>query len=87
MRPCAAARRGAGLRIASALVLAATLAGCATGRALMPTPVLYTLGTLDPFEGLPPALAGADVDVLYVTDREPGTDADGRLVYGIGRSP
>jgi len=86
-RPDATSGRPAGrVRVGLALVAVALLAGCASGRPLMPTPVLYVLENLPPFRDVPPALQTSTLDVLYVTDRAPERDQDGKLVYGIGRS-
>ncbi len=62
------------------------LGGCAT-RSLMPAPNLY--GAKDApelFGELPTELQGNRVDLLYVTDRAPETDEQGKLAYGYGRS-
>jgi esterase/lipase superfamily enzyme len=75
-------RRWAGL-LAAALAL--VLSACATNRAMMPTPVLYTGSDARPLfaessaDGRRPAL-----DLLFVTDRAPG-DHPG-LPYSADRS-
>ena len=67
-------------------VVACLLAGCATNRALMPTPVLYIgpnakpLFTDSPIEPRPPTL-----DLFFVTDRAPA-DRPGDLPYTAERS-
>jgi esterase/lipase superfamily enzyme len=67
-------------------VIVCLLAGCATNRALMPTPVLYTgpnakrLFTDSPIEPRPPTL-----DLLFVTDRAPA-DRPGDVPYTAERS-
>ena len=64
-------------RLASGIVLACLLAGCATTHPLMPTPVLYTGADAKPLfsdasvESRPPPL-----DLLFLTDRAP---ADGKV--------
>jgi esterase/lipase superfamily enzyme len=67
------------------ILLTLLLTGCA-GRALMPTPNLYSAGGGEPFAETPPAWRSTRVDLLYATDRVPETDSTGRLVYGHGRS-
>ena len=63
------------------------LAGCAGGpRMLMPTPRLYQQLEQALFVELAPSLQGTEVELLYVTDREPETDQNGNLRYGFGRS-
>lgn len=74
-------------RFALCFVAIALLGGCATGRPLMPTPVLYLAKAFPPFRNVPPQLQRSEVDVLYVTDRVPQTDDSGAASYGIGRSP
>jgi esterase/lipase superfamily enzyme len=73
----------------SAIVIAATafvLAGCATNRSLMPTPVLYTgenarpLFTESPIDSSRPPL-----DLLFITDRAPAEQTDG-VPYTASRS-
>jgi esterase/lipase superfamily enzyme len=53
----------------------------------MPAPNLYqgeNAKTL--FTGLPPELMGSQMDLLYVTDRQPENDEEGNFGYGAGRS-
>ena len=61
------------------------LCGC-SNRTLMPTPNVYVDTPGDPFGEVPPALRSPDVSILYVTDRVPTGEVDGRLRYGDGRS-
>jgi esterase/lipase superfamily enzyme len=62
------------------------LGGCAT-RPLMPAPNLYSgEGAPALFGDLPAELQGSRLDLLYVTDRSPETDDQGKLAYGFGRS-
>lgn len=61
------------------------LSAC-VGRPLMPTPNLYVDSELTPFSDVPPALQSNEIDLLYLTDREPETDEAGNLRYGYGRS-
>ncbi|RZU02627.1 alpha/beta hydrolase [Rivibacter subsaxonicus] len=51
------------------LPLAGLLAGCETPVRLMPTPVAFKNGEVDPFEKVGPQLQGTDVPVLYTTNR------------------
>ena len=70
-----------------AIILIAVLAGCASDiRPLMPTPNVYTEAQAALFEELPDAFESTQVELLYVTDRRPETDADGNLFYGFERS-
>ncbi|MCU0836780.1 MAG: alpha/beta hydrolase [Chromatiaceae bacterium] len=78
---------------ATVTVLAAGLvAGCASGpRQLMPTPTLYQLPDGQPvFERAKDAQRTSNVDLLYITDRAPQTEAEtaenGPLPYGQGRA-
>lgn len=73
-------------RIVGVLALAATLAGCATGRSIMPSPLIYTHGSISPFKDLAPQLQTANVDVMYATDREPALSKDGKPGYTVNRS-
>ena len=79
--------RGGRWRLPVVLLIAGALGGCATSRPLMPTPVVYAQGVEEPFADVVPALQSAEADVLYITDRTPEQDQQGRLTYGIGRSP
>ncbi|MBK5971270.1 MULTISPECIES: alpha/beta hydrolase [Thiorhodovibrio] len=88
------------LKLGSALLTAALLAGCASSaRQLMPTPTLYQLpGGQAVFEPAVEARQGLaqsqDIDLLYVTDRAPPTPAELEaqakdetpLPYGQGRA-
>ncbi len=75
-----------GIRLA-ACAAATLLAGCATERSLMPTPLLYQ--DLSPrifFQDVPPERRRPAVDLLYITDRAPETGSDAVLPYGQERS-
>lgn len=62
------------------------LAGCAEARQLMPTPNLYADDRVTLFEVLPEEYESTRVELIYVTDRMPETDAAGNLRYGYNRS-
>lgn len=62
-----------------------SLQGCT--RTMMNPPTIYTRPQAEPFVQLAPALEGSQVEVLYVTDRNKETNAEGNLTYGHGRSP
>jgi len=70
-----------------AILLSALITGCSSRTALMPTPHLYTVGGKPLFEELVPDLKTTQVDLMYVTDRQPEKDESGNLNYGYGRSP
>jgi len=73
----------------SAIVIAAiafVLTGCATNRAMMPTPVLYTGANAKPlFTELSIESRRPSLDLLFITDRAPAEQADG-LPYTAARS-
>jgi hypothetical protein len=52
-----------------ALALTVLLAGCDSPVRLMPTPVSFRTGAIDPFEQAGTTAKGTDVPVLYVTNR------------------
>ena len=61
--------------------------GCATTHPLMPTPTVYVGQQAKPlFVDLPVDSQKASLDLLYVTDRAPGTEADKTLPYSAERS-
>ena len=60
--------------------------GCADTRELMPTPNLYRDDKTKLFSELAPELSSTKVEMIYVTDRAPETDAAGNLHYGFHRS-
>ena len=63
------------------------LAACSGTRALMPAPNYYQGEQSPPlFTDLPEELRSSKIDMLYVTDRHPETDEDGRMFYGYQRS-
>jgi hypothetical protein len=51
------------------LLLAALLGACETPVRLMPTPVSFRTGDVDPFAAAGSKLPGTDVPVLYATNR------------------
>ena len=73
----------------SAIVVAAiafVLTGCATNRAMMPTPVLYTGANAKPlFTELSIDSRRPSLDLLFITDRAPAEQADD-LPYTASRS-
>ncbi len=72
--------------IASLVLLGVT--GCQSQRALMPTPNLYLREEArDAFSRVPEHFQTDYVDVLYVTDRVPLKDKDGKISYTMERSP
>ena len=61
--------------------------GCATTHPLMPTPTMYVGQHAKPiFSDIPADSQKASVDLLYVTDRAPGTEAAKTLPYSAERS-
>ena len=63
-----------GIAMLAAIVL---LAGCATTHPLMPTPTAYVGKQAKPlFVDLPADSQKPPLDLLYVTDRAPATEAD-----------
>ena len=75
------------VRLAITLFVATLLLGCATERALMPTPTIYqgadskSIFTDVPLQHRQPA-----IDLLYLTDRAPESGPESDLLYGAGRS-
>ena len=73
--------------LASTLVSAVFLTGCATERPLMPTPTIYQGSDAEPvFTAVSSQRRRPAVDLLYFTDRAPETDPKSTLPYGPGRS-
>ena len=73
-----------GLALATAI---ATLAGCASGYPLMPTPLLYRGERAKPlFAEVPADRQKPSIDLLYVTDRAPAIDPADPLPYTADRS-
>lgn len=71
------------------LAAAVTVSGCATeAYRLMPTPVLYqeTSSAQVPLQPIAVRRSSTDVDLLYITDRGPETDAESTLPYGQTRA-
>jgi esterase/lipase superfamily enzyme len=69
------------------LAAIALLNGCATTYPLMPAPALYAGQHAKPlFTAVPDSDKKASIDLLYVTDRAPGTEADKPLPYSAERS-
>ncbi|MCH7227881.1 alpha/beta hydrolase [Haloferula sp. A504] len=67
----------------SAVALALVLTSCGSGpkpQWLMPTPVMYLDGKVDPFGHLPAAEKRTDVEVFYSTNRRPSGDHYGNGV-------
>ncbi len=62
-------RRCGAVRRLAALLLAVLLAGCESPVRLMPTPVSFSSGDIDPFAAAGDKLLGTDVPVLYATNR------------------
>jgi len=58
------------------------ITGCATTHPLMPTPTVYVGKQAKPlFADVPADSQKASLDLLYVTDRAPATEADKTLPY------
>ena len=77
-------RSGPHIAMLAAIVL---VTGCATTYPLMPTPTLYVGQQAKPlFTDVPAADKKASIDLLYVTDRAPGTEAAKTLPYSADRS-
>ncbi len=68
------------------VLLASLVAGCATGRPLMPTPGIYTDQKGSYFTDVPASLRTPEVDIMFATDRQPEEDESGQLRYGFQRS-
>ncbi len=84
-------RRASGYRHCRNLAMIAPIVlftGCATTYPLMPTPTLYVAGqqTKPLFTHVPDERKKTSVDLLYVTDREPGTEEAKTLPYSAERS-
>ena len=74
-------------RFSVALLSASLLLGCATERALMPTPTIYQGANADSvFNDVPSQRKQPAVNLLYITDRARETDPESDLPYGAGRS-
>lgn len=71
---------------ALAAILISLIAGCSSVRPLVATPNLYATGGAYPEREVPENLRTPFADILYVTDRRPETDDDGRLGYSAKRS-
>ena len=72
-------------RVLVCVLVALSLHGCT--RTMMNPPTIYSQDQAEPFVKLAPELKGSQVEILYVTDRNKETDAEGNLAYGYGRSP
>ena len=69
------------------LAAIALLAGCATTHPLMPAPAVYVGQQGKPlFADIPAASQKASIDLLYITNRAPGTEAAKTLPYSSERS-
>ena len=76
-----------GMRRIAMLAAIALFTGCATTYPLMPTPTVYVGPQGKPlFADVPAADQKASIDLLYVTDRAPGTEAAKTLPYSAERS-
>jgi len=74
-------------RIVAMLAAIVLFTGCTTTYPLMPTPTVYVGQQAKPlFPNVPAAGQKASVDLLYITDRAPGTAQDKTLPYGSERS-
>jgi esterase/lipase superfamily enzyme len=62
------------------------LVGCSSTPKLMPTPNIYTNGGSYPEWSVPHVLKSNEIDLLYVTDREPLANANNTIEYGVERS-
>jgi esterase/lipase superfamily enzyme len=61
--------------------------GCATTYPLMPAPTMYVGQQAKPlFVDIPADSKKASVDLLYLTDRAPGTETAKTLLYSTDRS-
>lgn len=67
-------------------VAVAVLIAAACSRAEPVPASYYSGGNAGRYEGLAPQLQTTEVDLLYVTDRQPERDGEGRLHYGVDRS-
>lgn len=68
-------------------LIAAALAGCATGHPLMPTPELYTGSEARPlFPELPEDRRSPPLELLYLTDRAAATSPDAPAPYTADRA-
>ena len=68
--------------------LAVILSSCSSGpkpQWLMPTPIMYLDGKVDPFAHLPSSEKRTDVEVFYSTNREPEGDHYGNRVDSVLR--
>jgi esterase/lipase superfamily enzyme len=80
-RPAIALER---IAMLAAIVL---ITGCATTHPLMPSPTVYVGKQAKPlFADVPADSQKASLDLLYVTDRAPATEADKTLPYSAERS-
>lgn len=75
------------LLLLAAVLPVAAITGCAKQPALVPAPVLYTSGMVDPYADVPEVLRSGSATVIYATDRMEEPTKDGSLVYGHRRSP
>jgi esterase/lipase superfamily enzyme len=74
-------------RNAATLAAIVLVSGCATVEQLMPTPTMYVgQGAKPLFLDIPADSRKPSVDLLYITDRAPGTEAAKTLPYSADRS-
>ena len=80
-------RHLSGGRIIAMLAAVALFTGCTTTYPLMPTPTVYVGPHAKPlFANVPAAGQKSSIDLLYITDRAPGTEQEKTLPYGSERS-
>lgn len=65
------------------LAVVTVLAGCQTPVRLMPTPVAFSIGDIDPFSQTEAKLARTDVPILYATNRTPFIETPERLFTAV----
>lgn len=83
-RGAPAYRHGRKIAMLAAIAL---LTGCASTHSLMPTPTVYVGQQAKPlFVDIPADSRKASVDLLYITDRAPGTEEAKTLPYSAERS-
>jgi esterase/lipase superfamily enzyme len=69
--------------LVAALAVVQVLAGCQTPVRLMPTPVAFSIGDIDPFSATEAKLARTDVPILYATNRTPFIETPERLFTAV----
>jgi esterase/lipase superfamily enzyme len=71
--------------IASLLALLLLGSGCSSTWKMMPTPVAYREGRVDPFADIAPHNQTTTVQILYATDRKRSTSTNKQTPYGAKR--